>query len=160
MVSGINSLQPSSSYTASQRLDTSSQQTAFSIQEEKDVTPTSNENVWDELSQMYDVRNATFDEIKEIANTLYKEGAISLKEVVLLTFDYGRATDYMKQAARQTSLPVATNFSMYETNADEFGRRDWIAEFSAQAKKQFKLGNLVGHSSRLKIVNLLEQLER
>lgn len=161
MVSVISSSQSNSFYTASPRVEKQSQQTPFSIQEEKDVTTkVTNENVWEEVSQKYDVRNATFEEMAEMAFTLHQAGAISVKEVALLTFDLDRATDSIKKAARQLSMPVAPNFSMYETTADEFGRRDWIAEFNGQAKKQLKLGNLIGHASRTKIVNILEQLEK
>ncbi|GLC88761.1 hypothetical protein [Lysinibacillus piscis] len=160
MLNIITSSQPSSWSTTSQRLETPSQHIVFSIQETNDIIPAAtNENVWEELSQTYDVRNATFDEMKEIANSLHKAGAISLKELMSLTFDYGRATDYIKQAAQLSSMPVAKNFSMYETNADKFGQRDWIAEFSARATKDLQYGNLVGHSTKTKILNILKQLE-
>ncbi|MEK5231736.1 hypothetical protein MHB42_08140 [Lysinibacillus sp. FSL K6-0232] len=158
MVNAITAQQLGSWYTASQRMATPSQQASFSIQEVNDTTPAAtNNNVWEELSQTYNIRNATFNEVKEVAARLYKAGEITLKEVVTLTFDYERATNYIKQHA---PIHVSANFNMYETDADELGRRDWIAEFGARAQKDLQFGNLVGYSAKTKILTILQQLEK
>lgn len=57
-------------------------------------------NTWDELSGKYDVRKATFEEIKEISKALYEAGEISTREHLSLTFDYERATNYLKKMHR------------------------------------------------------------
>lgn len=158
MVNAITAQQLGSWYTASQRVETPSQQASFSIQEESNtIPPAVNENVWEELSETYDVRNATFDEMKEIASILHQAGAISGKDVAILTFDYDRASNDIKQYA---SISVSSNFSLYETATDKSGRRDWIAEFGARAQKDLQFGNLVGHSAKTKILNILQQLEK
>ncbi|MEK5231749.1 hypothetical protein MHB42_08205 [Lysinibacillus sp. FSL K6-0232] len=158
MVNAITAQQLGSWYTVSQRMTTSSQQASFSIQKVNDTTPsTTNNNVWEELSQTYNIRNATFNEIKEIASTLHKAGAISGRDVAILTFDYDRAAN---DIGRYAPISVSTNFSLYETDADELGRRDWIAEFGARAQKDLQFGNLVGYSAKTKILNILQQLEK
>jgi len=86
---------------------------------------------------------------------LYEAGEFYGWKVALLIFDYERATNSIRQHAQ---TPVSANFSMYETVADEFGQRDWIAEFEARATKDLKYGNLIAHSNKKKILNILVQL--
>ena len=114
-------------------------------------------NIWEELAQTYNMRNATFDEVKEVAAKLYKAGEITFKEVVTLTFDYEKATNYIKQHA---PVYVSANFTMYETEVDKSGRRDWIAEFGARAAKDRQYGNLVGYAAKTRILHILQQFEK
>lgn len=127
----------------------------FTIQEnvEQQHTPVN----YKELAQQYDVRNATFNEIKEISNILYNAGEISMKEHMLLIFDFGRATDYIKNIAPGTTAP---HFDMYKTSANEYGQRDWIAEIEARAADHFKFGNLIGYHTNSKILAILQKLDR
>lgn len=115
------------------------------------------ESIYDDIANKYDIRNMTFEELKEVAQELYEAGAITVKEVMTMTFDYGRATQSIKQAANGLAAP---NFSMYETSADASGRRDWIAEFEARAAKDRQYGNLIGNANNTKIMNILQLLER
>lgn len=115
------------------------------------------ESIYSDLKYKYDIRSATFEEVKVIAQELYGAGAITGKEVATLTFDYERATQYIKQAA---SGITSSNFTMYETNADTSGRRDWIAEFGARAAKDRQYGNFIGNENKSKIINILKLLER
>ena len=96
-------------------------------------------SIYSDLANTYNIRSATFEEVKEIAQQLYGAGVMTLKDVVTLTFDYDRATDYIKQAAGGMA---SSHFTMYQTNEDAFGRRDWIAEFEARAAKDRQYGNL------------------
>lgn len=109
------------------------------------------------LQMSYDVRNMTFEQLKEVAQKLYEAGAITVKEVMTMTFDYGRATQSIKQAANRKTAP---NFTMYETSADTSGRRDWIAEFEARAAKDRQYGNFIGNANKTKIISILQLLER
>ncbi|MDA3129452.1 hypothetical protein ACFPTR_03660 [Aliibacillus thermotolerans] len=72
-----------------------------------------------------------------------------------MTFDYEKATEHIRQA-----VSVSTNFNLYETNANMDGSRDWIKEFEARANKNFRLGNLLGFDSNMKIVSILKKIER
>ena len=92
-----------------------------------------------------------------MGHKLYEAGAISDKDVMLLTFDYGRASDYVKQAVKGMA---ALNFTMYETNADELGRRDWIAEFEARAAKDRQYGNFIANANKTKLISVLQLIER
>lgn len=109
------------------------------------------------LSDKYDVKNATFEEIVEISNVLYEAGEITFKEHIVLVFDYGRATNNLK---RHAPGYVPADFDMYETSANSNGQRDWISEFGARAAKDFKFGNLVGYQSNTKVLDILERLSR
>lgn len=134
-----------------------SEKRAFKLPEAVATTPEKKPStIYGELSSQYDVRNATFEEIVELSKALYEVGEISLAEHATLTFDYGRATNYLQQNAPG----VPSSFNMYETSADHNGRRDWIAEFEARASKSFQFGNLIGYQSNTKIVELLEGLSR
>ncbi|GGB58513.1 hypothetical protein GCM10011409_39970 [Lentibacillus populi] len=54
-------------------------------------------NIWEELSKKYDVTNATFDELKEISMSLYEYGEISFKGHAILTFDFDRGAESLKE---------------------------------------------------------------
>lgn len=125
------------------------------VVQENHVGKNNASNVWEDLSNKYDVKNATFDDIVDIANSLYEAGEISLKEVALMTFDYERATNDLKQRFGGAS----SDFSMFVTEANENGKRNWIEEFKERANKQFGFGNLIGHSNNLNIYNILQKLD-
>lgn len=72
-------------------------------------------------SQQFNFRYAIFDEIKTISKALYDAGEISLKEVAVLTFDFERATNYLKQ---NSPVSIPDSFKMYKTTANSKGERD------------------------------------
>ena len=129
----------------------------FASSTDKLETNEVDESIYDDIANNYDVRNMTFEQLKEVAQELYEAGAITGKEVVTMTFDYNRATQYIKQAANGITAP---NFTMYETSVDTSGRRDWIAEFEARAAKDRQYGNLIGNAQKNKIIRVLQLLER
>jgi hypothetical protein len=161
----INSVSPYQSVSYTKNINTktdsntantfSISQSTENVQEAK-IQQANSANIWEELSSKYDVKKATFEEITEISQALYKAGEISLKEYAVLTFDFERATNYLKQNA---PIPVPINFDMYETSANHNGERDWIAEFEARAKQDFKYGNLIGHQNKIKILTVLQRLD-
>ncbi|MCK1999637.1 hypothetical protein MPH47_20835 [Psychrobacillus psychrodurans] len=161
----INSVSPyqSVSYTKNTNSKTDFNTTnTFSINQSTEneqiakILQANSSNTWEELSGKYDVRNATFEEIVEISNTLYEAGEISFKEHGVLTFDYGRATNHLKQIlAGRTSA----GFDMHATSANSDGKRDWIAEYEARASKDFKIGNLIGYQSKMNVLTLLQRLD-
>ncbi|ANC78546.1 hypothetical protein ABE65_017770 [Fictibacillus phosphorivorans] len=118
-------------------------------------------NIWEDLSSKYDIRNATFEEIKEISSALYQAGEVSIKDISLLTFDFDKATNNIKRLDRQGVMNgVSPDFNLYETKANEKGQRDWIKEISAKASKDFGYGNLIGYHNNLKTLDILKKLER
>ncbi|MED4455054.1 hypothetical protein [Metabacillus fastidiosus] len=137
------------------------QESAFSINKtiapEKNgtLTQSGSSDVWKEISSKYNVQKATFEDIKEISLRLYEAGEISLLEHAILTFDHEKVANDIKHRAR---VPVSPNFSMYETSSNQYGERDWIAEFEARVKKDFKYGNLLGYQNNMKVLNILQRL--
>lgn len=158
----ITSQQPASFYSKKASVNVESKP-AFTINktvednQKSSSTQKDSSALYEEISNKYDVRNATFEEIVEMSNELYKAGEISFKEHAVLTFDFGRATNHLKQNAPGYIL---TSFDMYETSANSNGQRDWIAEFGARASKNLKLGNLIGHQSNMKVFDILERFSR
>ncbi|MGG3799584.1 hypothetical protein [Metabacillus fastidiosus] len=138
------------------------QESAFSINKtiapEKNgtLTQSGSSDVWKEISSKYNVRKATFEEVKEISLRLYEAGEISFLEHATLTFDHAKVANDIKHRAR---VPVSPNFSMYETSSNQNGERDWIAEFEARVKKDFKYGNVLGYQSNMKVFNILQRLD-
>ena len=161
----INSVSPyqSVSYTKNTNSKTDFNTTnTFSINQSTEneqvakIQQANSSNTWEELSDKYDVRNATFGEIIEMSEALYGAGEISLKEHATLTFDYDKATDNLKRHAQGY---IAADFNMYETFANSNGQRDWIAEYEARASKDFKYGNLSGYQSKMNVLTLLQRLD-
>ena len=145
-INSITPYQSTSLYSKNISKKTESEQ-EFSIGETvsntQDLKQNNSSNIWEELSSKYDVRKATFEEVKEISKALYEAGEISAHEHMFLTFDYGRANSDLK----------------YETPSNSNGERDWIAEFEARKSKDFKYGNLIGYQTKTKIINALQKLD-
>ena len=157
MIQQLTSTQSSQPYIQHKRETTTDFSALLtSTAESADITAV-DETIYEELAQQYDVRNMTFEQLTEVGHMLYEAGAISAKDVMLLTFDYGRASDYAKLAAKGMAAP---NFTMYETNADELGRRDWIAEFEARAAKDRQYGNFIANANKTKLISILQLIER
>lgn len=139
-----------------QTLKTAEKETKYRHPIETEQKPLNgSSHVWETLARKYNVRNMTFKDIVAIANSLYEANEISLKEVATMTFDYEKATEYIRQA-----VSVSPNYNLFETNANMDGSRDWIKEFEARANKNFRLGNLLGFDSNMKIVSILKKIER
>lgn len=159
MIRSITSVPPNLWGSTNTHVEKSNKESVFSVYETKALNknqPTSS-NIWEEISETYDVRNATFQDIKNIAKILYKAGEISGGEAATLTFDYKKAAIDIQ---RYSKASVSADFNMYETVVDELDRRDWISEFEALATKDLKYGNLIGHANRSKVLNILYQLEK
>lgn len=92
MIGAIGSTQLNSWNLVSNRGKAEAQITLFTVPKINDSQSIVT-NIWEELAQTYNMQNATFDEVKEVATRLYKAGEITFKEVVTLTFDYEKATN-------------------------------------------------------------------
>lgn len=151
-ISSVNSTQLilAGGNKSSNKPETGVQQFTNTI-ENKRIVQDESSSIWENLSNEYNVNYGTFADVIRIANSLYEAGEISLREVATMTFDFGKASHDLKQVASG----ISSNFSMYETNAKEDGKRNWIEEFDARANKNFKLGNLLGYNSNMKISSIL-----
>lgn len=113
--------------------------------------------LYKKLAEKYDVRHAAFDEIVSMSNVLYGAGEITMQEHMRLTFDFGKAAEDLKRYAPNA---VPDDFTIFETPADAFGKRDWIAEFSARAKSSFGIGDLLGYQLNSKVLAVLQKAGR
>ncbi|MGS0765211.1 hypothetical protein [Syntrophomonas curvata] len=112
------------------------------------------EDIWAELGSRYDIRHATFDELCEVADKLYSAGQISLGDLAIMTFDWKRAADDL----RKDHPDVVADLNIIP--ADTEGRRDWIAEFEARAKRAFSQGNDGGYVHNQKLADILLRISR
>lgn len=85
-------------------------------------------------SEKYDVANCTFDEFTSTIKSLAKEGKLSTHDTLLTTANFERS---LKQ--------INPNFKYYITSADSVGRRNWVEEFDALAKRELSRGNMLGY---------------
>ena len=122
---------------------------------EKIETNEVDEAIYSDLATKYDVRNATFEEFSEIANALYGAGEITFLQSSLMRFDYDRATRELKSELGNKAAP---DFSLYETNSDSSGRRDWISEWEAKLSKDMKY-DVMGFHHTKGILTVLKKLE-
>ncbi|AUJ27015.1 MULTISPECIES: hypothetical protein [Virgibacillus] len=112
-------------------------------------------NIWRELSEKYDITNASFEDLNAISTALYEAGQISLREHAGFTFDFNRATESLKQQA----TGISPHFTMYATQANEWGNRNWIEEFQARADRAFQYGNIIGHHTNNNLTAILQKLK-
>ena len=125
-------------------------QEKFSINNEKIEIKNGNKNstdIWVELANKYNIKNATFEELSNISKELYKAGEISLFEHGLMTL-------------RDPSKSSLFKFTNNLTAADKNGRRDWIVEFQARMQRDQKTNNELGYKNNLKAFEILSRLAR
>ncbi|MDD3365416.1 MAG: hypothetical protein PHZ03_10580, partial [Syntrophomonas sp.] len=142
--------QPNAYPTMQSRVQSKSDSAVFTV----DNSDNAAKDIWAELGSKYDICHATFDELCEIATTLYKKGAISGGDCAIMTFDWKRAADDL----RKDHPDVMADLNLVP--ADSEGRRDWIAEFDARAKRDFRSGNDLGYIEDQKLADILRQISR
>jgi len=107
-------------------------------------------DIYKQITQKYDIRNASHIELREIAKKLYEQGEISLLEHGMLTFELKLPAEVVKN----------NPYNYFLTKTDRSGKRDWIAEFEARVQQNKKIGNLQGSILNRKIVDILALLQR
>ncbi|HQA07698.1 MAG TPA: hypothetical protein PKW25_06475 [Syntrophomonadaceae bacterium] len=145
---------PSNVYPASQPSVPSKNSSIFAVDTAGTASKDLSRDIWTKLGSKYNVRYATFDELCEIAITLYKEGAISAGDCAMMTFYGKRAADDL----RKDYPDVIADFKL--TPADSEGRRDWIAEFAARAKLAFSQGNDKGYIQYQRLADILRKIDQ
>lgn len=103
-------------------------------------------SIWDELSSQYNIRSATFDEMCEVANKLYEAGQLTFKEFAILTLDPSKSTQSVKP-------------NRWVTSSDQYGRRDWIAEWEARVERDLEMGNSLNYENNQRILTVLSRLQ-
>lgn len=106
-------------------------------------------DIWKELSNQYDIRNATIDELCDITLKLYKAGEISLFDHAFLSFDLDKAL---------RELRIRFNIPLPKTNID--GKKDWIAEYEARANMHLERGDIVGYKNMQRMLGILRRLQK
>ena len=146
--------QPNVYPAAQSRAQNKSDAAVFAVTNPGTGSKEASKDIWAELGGRYDIRHATFDELCEVAITLYKKGEISGGDCAIMTFDWKRAADDL----RKDHPDVVADFNI--TPADAEGRRDWIAEFEARAKRAFSQGNDGGYVHNRKLADILLRISR
>lgn len=144
--------QPSACPTTQSRVQSKSDSAVFTVNNTGTASKDASKDIWAELGSKYDVRHATFDELCEIANKLYSAGQISFGDMAIMTFDWKRAADDL----RKDHPDVVADLNLVP--ADSEGRRDWIAEFDARAKRAFSQGNDGGYIRNQKLADVLRRI--
>jgi len=98
-------------------------------------------DIWRELSEQYDIHNASFEDLCDISKNLYSAGQISLFDHAMLTFRY--------------SIPNMDNATPSYPN----GNKDWVAEFRARGKRELKYNNMDGYVLFQRLVGILNKLD-
>lgn len=102
-------------------------------------------DVWEKLSEKFNISNASFNYIKYISSELYKAGQISLLDHGILTFDPSESPQRIKP-------------NIFLTQSDSNARMDWIAEYEARANRDLNIGNTTGYLNNKRILNILKQI--
>lgn len=102
-------------------------------------------DVWEKLSEKFNIGNASFNDIKYVSSELYKAGQISLLDHGILTFDPSESPQRIKP-------------NIFLTQSDSNARMDWIAEYEARANRDLNIGNTTGYLNNKRILNILKQI--
>ena len=146
--------QPSAYPTTQSRVQSKSDSAVFTVNNSGTASKDASKDIWAELGSKHDVRHATFDELCKIAHKLYSAGQISFGNMAIMTFDWKRAADDL----RKDHPDVVADLNLVP--ADSKGRRDWIAEFDARAKRAFSQGNDGGYIRNQKLADILRRISR
>lgn len=95
--------------------------------------------VWAQLKEEYNPRDASFSEMCSLSARLQEAGKISQFEYALLTFDPACVASLGR-------LPAAEE------------RRDWIRELEGRLQRNRRMGNLRGYLCDLHLLELLQHL--
>ena len=144
--------QPNVYPAAQSRAQNKSDAAVFAVTNPGTGSKEASKDIWAELGGRYDIRHATFNELCEIAITLYKKGEISGGDCAIMTFDWKRAADDL----RKDHPDVVDDLNLVP--ADSEGRRDWIAEFDARAKSAFSQGNNFGYIHNQRLADILRRI--
>lgn len=127
---------------------------SFTVTKTKTATPVKRGNdVWEVLKEKYDIRHCTFKDLCDISNSLYSAGEISLRDHLMITFDWKKAAEGLSE--RYPGARTDLNW----TPADGEGNREWIAEFKARASFNMKMGHMDGYVRDTKLAQILSRLE-
>lgn len=103
------------------------------------------ENVWQQAGARFDPRCATFEELAQLALLLYRQGAVSVLEYLLL--------------ASSPEDETAAFGDVLFTPADDAGRCDWIAEFEARREAARYYGHFASVESMERVLDGLKRVE-
>lgn len=99
-------------------------------------------DIWNYVASRYNPRNMTMDEMREMCQTLYDAGEISLQELGRMTIDYSRIPGATKYRELGQGLPI-----------------DWIAEFEDRLALQKAYGTKEGVNNFEKVLGYLNKIE-
>jgi len=124
----------------------------FNVEEKHEDNRIADPSVWEDLSQEYDITNATYDELQNISKKLYDAKQISLLEHGILTFNPTKSPQW------DTITKGFSNPKWFLTDANSSGKRNWIEEYGARIKRDKKIGNFVGLKHKQKVLKVLKRL--
>lgn len=157
-INSVTSYQSNSSLQSINKRQESGKENNFTIRHSNESTQlatsdnSNTSNVWSELSENYDVRNSTLDDMKEISKKLYEAGEISFRDHAILTFDYDKAVnDLNAHFHGKTTINVSIN--------NQNKAKDWIAEFENRTQKSRQFGDLISYQRNMNVLNMLHQLD-
>ncbi|MCT4618786.1 MAG: hypothetical protein N4A62_05295 [Marinisporobacter sp.] len=100
-----------------------------------------------DLTKKYNVRNSTFEEIKEIANKLYENDEISLRLYSIMVLD-------------ESKLPIPENEKKFLLNRYHGSKQDWIEIYENHAKMCARRGDMNSYNQNIRVIKLLKQIEK
>lgn len=103
-------------------------------------------DVWKQLGQEYDVASMSVESMTVVSLTLYENNEINLFEHSILSFD-------------ASAGQLGEEADIFRTEADEDGKRDWIAEFQARLEEHQASGDTSAAASDQRILSILERLQ-
>ncbi|MBF0284043.1 MAG: hypothetical protein HQL51_06245 [Magnetococcales bacterium] len=106
---------------------------------------TAGEDLWRQAAEQFDPRRATFQQLAELALRLYREGAVSVLEYLLLA----------SSPEDESSVFGDVLF----TPADAAGRCDWIAEFEARREAARHYDHYASIDAMERVLDNLKRVE-
>lgn len=104
------------------------------------------QDIWKELGKAHNVTNMSLESLRTVSLTLHNNDKVTIEEHTVMNFSFTQDQADDKQG-------------MFRTEADEDGKRDWIAEFKARLEEHQAQNNEQAAAMDKRILSILERLQ-
>lgn len=120
--------------------------TGTEASETAEKAPKNLQDIWKELGKSHNVTSMSLESLRTVSLTLHNNDKITIEEHTVMNFSFTEDNADNKQG-------------LFRTEADENGKRDWIAEFKARLEEHQKQNNEQAAAMDKRILTILERLQ-
>ncbi len=114
--------------------------------ENAENAPKNLQDIWKELGKANSVTSMSLESLRTVSLTLHNNDKITIEEHTMMSFSFTQNEKENEQG-------------IFRTDADENGKRDWIAEFKARLEEHQAQNDEQAAAMDKRILGILERLQ-